>query len=87
VHQFCFGPSRVIRALNVGEQQTTELVDIINFKWLMAHEGHYVHVQRLQTDQDYARTCIAQAMATSVQALREAALRLSPPTSSSSPGH
>jgi hypothetical protein len=61
----------------VGEQQAVELVDIINFKWLMAHEGHYVHVQRLQSDHDYAQACIAQAMATSVQALREAALRLS----------
>jgi hypothetical protein len=62
----------------VGEQQASDLVDIINFKWLMAHEGHYVHVQRLQTDQDYARDCIAQAMATSVQALRDAAMRIQP---------
>lgn len=73
--------------MNVGEQQASELVDIINFKWLMAHEGHYVHVQRLQTDKDYARACIAQAMATSVQALREAALRLTPTSSQATAGH
>lgn len=54
------------------------LVDIIDFKWLMAHEGHAVHVERLQQDADYARQCLALADASPTAALRRvsAGLRL-----------
>lgn len=58
------------------EQQALDLVDIIDFKWLMAHEGHRIHVERLQSDRDYALTCIAKASASSVVALRDVAHRV-----------
>lgn len=58
------------------EHAALELVDIIDFKWLMAHEGHRIHVERLQCDRDYASECLARASASSVAALREAAQRL-----------
>ncbi len=52
------------------------LVDIIDFKWLMAGDGHRVHVERLQTDRQYAGECLALAAASKVQPLREMAQRL-----------
>lgn len=57
-------------------EQVTELVDLIDFKWLMAHEGHHVHVQRLQTDPAYARECLACAAASPTDTLRSVARRL-----------
>ncbi|MFN0182462.1 MAG: hypothetical protein ACKVQR_01465 [Aquabacterium sp.] len=53
-----------------------ELVDIIDFKWLMAHEGHKVHVERLQRDTGYARTCLDLASASGNAALKAAGLKL-----------
>ena len=64
-----------MNCVNTREQAVLELVDIIDFKWLMAHEGHRVHVERLQCDRDYASECLARASASSVAALREAAER------------
>jgi hypothetical protein len=52
------------------------LVDIIDFKWLMAAEGHRVHVERLQADATYARQCLALAGASRTDALRDVARRL-----------
>ncbi len=65
-----------MNCVNTREQAALELVDIIDFKWLMAHEGHRVHVERLQCDRDYASECLARASASSVEALRDAARRL-----------
>jgi hypothetical protein len=59
------------------EHHALELVDIIDFKWLMAHQGHHVHVERLQTDRRYASECLAMAQACTVPALHVAAIRLS----------
>ncbi|HEY6133757.1 MAG TPA: hypothetical protein VIW70_07250 [Rubrivivax sp.] len=58
------------------EQQALQLVDIIDFKWLMIGEGHHVHVERLQRDAAYAQHCLALAAASPSAALRDAALRL-----------
>lgn len=58
--------------------QALELVDIIDFKWLMAREGHHIHVERLQRDACYARACVALAADSAIAALRDAARRLSP---------
>lgn len=55
---------------------TLSLVDIIDFKWLMAGDGHRVHVERLQTDRDYAGRCLAHGAASRTPALRDAARRL-----------
>ena len=52
------------------------LVEIIDFKWLMAGDGHRVHVERLQTDRDYVCACLALAAGSRVQALRDTAARL-----------
>jgi hypothetical protein len=53
-----------------------ELVDIVDFKWLMAHEGHHVHVERLQRDRAYARECFDCAALSPTEALRQVAMRL-----------
>ena len=52
------------------------LVEIIDFKWLMAGDGHRVHVEHLQTDRDYACACLALASGSRVKALRDSADRL-----------
>jgi hypothetical protein len=55
-----------------SEHAAVALVDVVGFKWLMAHEGHGVHVERLQRDADYARECLALADASPTPALRAA---------------
>lgn len=65
-----------MNALPPAERQALELVDIIEFKWLMAGAGVRVHVERLQADPEYARACLAQAAASPEAAVREAALKL-----------
>ena len=55
---------------------TLLLVEIIELKWLLAGHGIRLHVEHLQTDPEYARHLLAQAMATSNPALRAAAERL-----------
>jgi hypothetical protein len=52
------------------------LVEIIDFKWLMAGDGHRVHVERLQADRAYADQCLALGAASNTAALRDTAQRL-----------
>ncbi len=52
------------------------LVDIVDFKWLMAGDGHRVHVEQLQADPEYARRCLALAAGSRIATLRDAARRL-----------
>ncbi len=52
------------------------LVEIIELKWLLRGYGVDVHVERLQSDAEYARQTLDQAASTSNAALREAASRL-----------
>lgn len=59
-----------------AEQEALALVEVIGFKWLMAHEGHVVYVDRLQQDADYARVCLALADASPTPTLRAAAASL-----------
>jgi hypothetical protein len=59
-----------------AEQAAVALVDLTGFKWLMAHEGHVVHTDRLQQDGDYARVCLALADASPTPTLRAAAAAL-----------
>lgn len=61
-----------------SERSAVALVDIIDFKWLMAHEGHAVHVERLQQDPAYARDRLALAEASPTAALRQVAASLRP---------
>lgn len=57
--------------------QPLELVDIIDLKWLLAREGHHVHVERLQSDAVYALEVLGLAARSSNAALQAAAVRLS----------
>ena len=52
------------------------LVAVIDFKWLMAGDGHRVHVERLQVDRDYACGCLALGAASGIDVLRDSARRL-----------
>ena len=65
-----------MNSISASEQASVDLVEIIDFKWLMSHEGHRVHVERMQNDRDYARECVARAAASPVAALRQSAARL-----------
>lgn len=52
------------------------LVEIVELKWLLRGHGINVHVERLQSDAEYARRTLDHAAASPNAALREAALRL-----------
>ncbi len=52
------------------------LVEIIELKWLLAGEGFRLHVERLQTDADYARQALNRADLSANPAVRESAARL-----------
>lgn len=65
-----------MNALPQGECKALELVEIIEFKWLMAGIGHRVHVERLQNDRAYAIECLTLAAAAPGANLRSAAQRL-----------
>ena len=58
------------------DRSSFELLDVIDFKWLMGREGHRVHVERLQGDPIYARSCFNAAKSGSEPALRAVASRL-----------
>lgn len=65
-----------MNASSTCEQRALELADIIDFKWLLAGDGVHVHVERLQSDLDYARDCLDRASASRREAVRAAAKRL-----------
>ncbi|WP_088287155.1 hypothetical protein [Ideonella sp. A 288] len=58
------------------EIQVPQLVDFVDFKWLMASEGHRIDVARLQRDADYGRQCLVLALATRSTVLHRLAQRL-----------
>ncbi len=55
-----------------------DLIEFVDFKWLMAGEGHRIDVDRLQTDTTYARACLALAQGSTSATLRRSAERLAP---------
>ena len=65
------------------DASTLQLVEIIELKWLLAGEGIYIHVERMQRDPGYARRALDQAAACASPSLRTTAsrlrARLSPP--------
>lgn len=75
-----------MNALPDAERNALRLVDIIDLKWLLAHEGIRLHVERLQSDPAYASELLARAAASSNEALRAAALRLLAVPAAGSPG-
>ena len=54
-----------------------ELLDLVDFKWLMAGEGHRIDLDRLRGDSPYIRGCLALAAGSGSATLRQAAQRLS----------
>lgn len=72
--------------LSTAAPHPLRLVDIVDFKWLMAGDGHRVHVERLQADRDYAGHCLALGAASHTPALREAAQRLAVALELTTPG-
>ena len=65
-----------MNAVTVPEIRALSLVEIIDFKWLMAGDGHHVHVEHLQADRDYAQSCLVLAAGSRIAALRDTAARL-----------
>ena len=58
------------------ESQPLQLVDYVDFKWLMASLGHRIDVARLQSDAGYAEECVGLAMASPSAVLHRLARRL-----------
>jgi hypothetical protein len=52
------------------------LVEIVELKWLLAGEGLRLHVERLQSDPEYARRILAAAETSKNEALRAVAVRV-----------
>ena len=52
------------------------LVEIVELKWLLAGEGVRLHVERLQSDAEYARLILDRASASKSSILRSAAARV-----------
>jgi len=67
-----------MNASSNGEARVLRLVDIIDFKSQLAHEGIHLHVEKLQSDPDYARELLESASQSPNKALRAAAERLRP---------
>ena len=59
-----------------GRPSAACLVEIVELKWLLRGHGVHVHVERLQTDAQYARQTLDLADAAPNAALRLAAARL-----------
>ncbi|MBN8511242.1 MAG: hypothetical protein J0L57_21855 [Burkholderiales bacterium] len=65
-----------MNASSASEQGVLGLVEIVELKWLLSGEGMHVHVERLQSDPDYACQCLEAAERSANPALRQVALRL-----------
>ncbi|MBI5255638.1 MAG: hypothetical protein HY855_03995 [Burkholderiales bacterium] len=57
-----------------------QLIDWIDFKWLMASEGCHLDVERLQRDHGYAQHWVAFALQSPTALLRRVALKLQRPS-------
>jgi hypothetical protein len=53
-----------------------DLLDLVDFKWLMAGEGHGVHVERMQSDPAYAEQRLRVGVASKGETLRRCSARL-----------
>lgn len=65
-----------MNATSVGEQASLDLVAVVELKWMLAGEGVHVHVERLQSDADYARQILATADRSANAAVRSVAQRV-----------
>lgn len=58
--------ARIIKVLDGSER----LLNLVDFKWLMAGTGWWVDLSRLQSDQAYIGECLQRALATDSELLR-----------------
>ena len=65
-----------MNTMSLSATPVLELLEIIDLKWLLAHDGHRVHVEQLQSDPVYARQCLALGLASSDKAVQAVARRL-----------
>jgi len=65
-----------MNANSLTEQSALRLVDIVELKWMLAGQGLHVHVERLQSDPNYARECLLAAERSGNATLRQVATRL-----------
>jgi hypothetical protein len=66
-----------MNAVSHDENAAVSLVELVDLKWLLAGEGVHLHVERLQRDLVYARRVLETAAASSNEALRRVAARVS----------
>jgi predicted DNA-binding protein (UPF0251 family) len=59
-----------------AELKALSLVDIVELKWMLAGEGLHVHVEKLQSDLEYARECLCAAERSGNPTLRQVASKL-----------
>lgn len=64
------------RAIAAAPPVTTDLVQLVDFKWLMSGAGYRVDLQRLQADPDYAHDRLLLAAASHCPTLREVGRRI-----------
>jgi hypothetical protein len=55
------------------QEQPVDFLLLVDFKWLMAGQGWWVDLTRLQRDAAYADGCIASALASRCEPLRQRA--------------
>jgi predicted DNA-binding protein (UPF0251 family) len=65
-----------MNASTLTEHGALRLVDIVELKWLLAAEGLHVHVEKLQSDPDYAHECLLAAERSTNAAVRQVAGKL-----------
>ena len=69
-------PPRLSGAPPAARAGAPELLEFVDFKWLMAGEGHRIDLDRLQQDSAYRRGCLALAAGSTSSTLRQAGERL-----------
>ena len=58
------------------EAGAPELLEFVDFKWLMAGKGHRIDLDRLQQEPAYTRGCLALAAGSTCATLRRSGERL-----------
>jgi hypothetical protein len=59
-----------------ADRRSTALVDVVDLKWQLAHDGVHIHVERLFSDPAYAARVLDAAATSTNPRLREAAARV-----------
>ena len=67
---------RAAAATTAATPVCPELIEFVDFKWLMAGEGHRIDLDRLRTEPAYTRGCLALAGGSTSATLRRAGARL-----------